>query len=82
MGEGESGDLGAPCTQLSLSEEPALRLPARLSLLGTVFMLLKSVLGAGLLSLPWAFHKVGGWPWLPIRAGLLGLLDQWAGQAT
>lgn len=62
--------------------EPALRLPACLSLLGAVFTLLKSAVGAGLLSLPWAFHKVGEWPWLPFGAGLLGLLDQRAGEAT
>lgn len=31
-----------------------------LSSLGAVFILLKSALGAGLLSFPWAFHKAGG----------------------
>lgn len=42
-----------------LLEKPVTASPG-LSSLSAVFILLKSALGAGLLSFPWAFHKAGG----------------------
>ncbi|XP_012503656.1 PREDICTED: putative sodium-coupled neutral amino acid transporter 8 [Propithecus coquereli] len=49
----------APSRGLVEKPLPATATPT-LSSVGAVFILLKSALGAGLLSFPWAFHKAGG----------------------
>uniref|UniRef100_A0A8C8YT59 Solute carrier family 38 member 8 n=1 Tax=Prolemur simus TaxID=1328070 RepID=A0A8C8YT59_PROSS len=49
----------AQSTGLAEKPLPTVTTPT-LSSVGAVFILLKSALGAGLLSFPWAFHKAGG----------------------